>query len=431
MTTFRVCLVILSLLLLSDRPQAQQGSAPAHLKPGLTLLQNQEFVKAAAAFEAIVKEDPEDGAAWYHLGYSLHAAGELDLAVRAHLLSTQFLSPNDARLVAANYNVACVYALKGKTERALQWLHRARNLGFADFALIGRDTDLDLLRKDPRFVDFLASGPLKSPVDSSVVVKSVTKVMTGGSGGVEVGDDGTLYVANFGSDLWTIESDGSWKVHATGFTKAADCTLDRKGNLLQVDFGASQVWRIAPDGTKTDLAVKGLSGPVGIALAAGDDFYLTNFNKNAILRVDSAGNSEVVAAGGPMNGPNGLANAGEHGLFIANYNDGKIIHLDPETGKLRLICVLPGGGNGHLAWTGEELIVTARKGHRLYRVTPQGGFQPLAGSGAQGIQDGGAVTSSFSLPNGVALSADMRTVFFNNALSGNRSVVTRLELGDS
>ncbi len=51
----------------------------------------------------------------------------------------------------AHYNLACTYSLWGKFGPALEHLRLSIEYGFTDFDHIGRDPDLDPLRKDPRF----------------------------------------------------------------------------------------------------------------------------------------------------------------------------------------------------------------------------------------------------------------------------------------
>jgi len=49
------------------------------------------------------------------------------------------------------YNVACTYALLGESERAMELLEEAVNLGWGDRAWLETDSDLDSLRDIPRF----------------------------------------------------------------------------------------------------------------------------------------------------------------------------------------------------------------------------------------------------------------------------------------
>lgn len=105
------------------------------------------FDAAAAGFRKLTEANPKDGDAWHMLGYSLHAAGKLDEALPIHLKAAEF--PGGA--AAATYNVACVHALKGRVDEAFTWLDKAAERGFSDVDLLGKDTDLDALRKDARF----------------------------------------------------------------------------------------------------------------------------------------------------------------------------------------------------------------------------------------------------------------------------------------
>jgi serine/threonine protein kinase len=54
------------------------------------------------------------------------------------------------------YHVACAYALMDKKDSALEWLRKAAAEGFSCYPLFLCDTNLDNLRSDPRFIEFLA-----------------------------------------------------------------------------------------------------------------------------------------------------------------------------------------------------------------------------------------------------------------------------------
>lgn len=53
------------------------------------------------------------------------------------------------------YNAACVHAVLGDTDRAIERLERAVALGWGDRAWIENDSDLAVLRSDPRFAALL------------------------------------------------------------------------------------------------------------------------------------------------------------------------------------------------------------------------------------------------------------------------------------
>jgi tetratricopeptide (TPR) repeat protein len=130
-------------------PLAAQGreAAEASFREGQAAVQSGEFETAVAAFRKATEVDPSFGRAWHMLGYSLHAAGKLDEALKIHLKAAEFA---DVAPVAT-YNVACVHSLKGDKDKAFEWLGKAVALGFGDGAQLANDTDFDNIRDDPRF----------------------------------------------------------------------------------------------------------------------------------------------------------------------------------------------------------------------------------------------------------------------------------------
>ncbi len=110
-------------------------------------VQSGDFAAAAAGFKKLTEANPKDGAAWHMLGYSLHSAGKLDEALPVHIKASEF----KAVAAMATYNVACVHALKGNADETFAWLDKAVAVGFSDIATLQGDTDMDLIRKDPRF----------------------------------------------------------------------------------------------------------------------------------------------------------------------------------------------------------------------------------------------------------------------------------------
>lgn len=61
--------------------------------------------------------------------------------------------PDDS---SVHYNLACFYALAGKIDTALDHLHRALDLGYAQREWIENDADFDPLRDHPRYAEVIA-----------------------------------------------------------------------------------------------------------------------------------------------------------------------------------------------------------------------------------------------------------------------------------
>ena len=54
------------------------------------------------------------------------------------------------------YNIASAYALMNEPDQAMKWLQATADEGFPNFPLLEGDARLDNLRKDPRFIAFMA-----------------------------------------------------------------------------------------------------------------------------------------------------------------------------------------------------------------------------------------------------------------------------------
>lgn len=56
----------------------------------------------------------------------------------------------------ATYDIACVYALEGKSEEAVKWLKETAATGFPCYPLFERDAYLNRIRQAPEFIQFMA-----------------------------------------------------------------------------------------------------------------------------------------------------------------------------------------------------------------------------------------------------------------------------------
>jgi tetratricopeptide (TPR) repeat protein len=77
-----------------------------------------------------------------------------DLFAEALVLDQRLaqILPNDQTV---HYNLACSLCLNGQVDGALAALQTAIELGYADFARIESDTDLELLRDEPDYLELM------------------------------------------------------------------------------------------------------------------------------------------------------------------------------------------------------------------------------------------------------------------------------------
>ncbi len=105
-----------------------------------------------AFYERARRRDPDSGPVLEALGHAYTQSGRLEdgLTVDRRLVE---LRPGDP---IARYNLACSHALLGDKSEALDALERAIELGYDDREHLEKDSDLDSLRSEPRFVALIA-----------------------------------------------------------------------------------------------------------------------------------------------------------------------------------------------------------------------------------------------------------------------------------
>ena len=98
-------------------------------------------------FEQLVKKNPDFVDALILLAeeYTKRGLYEKGLLIDKRLARLKKKDP------IVRYNLACSYALVGQKEKALVALERAVKLGYRDFEHLEKDSDLKILRDDPRF----------------------------------------------------------------------------------------------------------------------------------------------------------------------------------------------------------------------------------------------------------------------------------------
>src|SRR5262245_58739171 len=125
------------------------------------------LIAAAALAPPAPAQSPQDLQADFQRGMNSHNAGKYDESIEIFKALYEKLPASQTKTASA-YNVACGLALKGgHVDEAFAWLEKSTAGGFGagrggatqppDPELARTDTDLDSLRKDPRFAKFLES----------------------------------------------------------------------------------------------------------------------------------------------------------------------------------------------------------------------------------------------------------------------------------
>ncbi len=273
---------------------------------------------------------------------------------------------------------------------------------------------------------FLAMGVT---VWAQVQVQTITNQFDG-SGGLNIGQDGLLYIANFGKSLdnadgtqvWTLDykNGGQPQLFASGLSGASGNDFDSQGNLFQSNIRTGTVSKITSGGTVSFFASNGISCNVGINIDSDDNLYVCNCCAaygNTIRKVTASGVSTLFASSIMLNCPNGITRDNNGNLYVSNFGDGRVLKITP-TGAVSTLATIPGGSNGHIIYSSVQdvLYVASHGSHKIYKLTLDGTRFDLAGSGIRGNDDGLAAVATFSRPNGLALSVTQDTLFVNSSI---------------
>jgi beta-lactamase regulating signal transducer with metallopeptidase domain/Tfp pilus assembly protein PilF len=109
-------------------------------------------------YEKVAKAHPTLGIAWYNLGYA-QLMGDRPEAAAASLGKALGLG---YRTSTTHYNLACAEARSGNADKAFDHLFAAIDAGFDGADHMRGDSDLDSIRKDPRFKQAVAKARSRS-----------------------------------------------------------------------------------------------------------------------------------------------------------------------------------------------------------------------------------------------------------------------------
>ena len=278
------------------------------------------------------------------------------------------------------------------------------------------------------------TGPVAGEVTTIAAIDAAT-------GGVAVGPDGNLYVADIGvspgfggTTVYRVTLDGDVEVFAEDqlLSGASGNNIDPDGFLFQSAFTGRRVNRIAADGTVTPFADHTLiAGPVGVVSDGAGGAYFVDCTGRTIYHADAEGALTAVASGPTLACPNGLTIDDDGVLYAALLGNGRIYRIAPDS-EPELFAEVPGGGSAHIAYANGVLFITGNGGHQIWTLTLDGTLTLFAGTGEPGADDGPAAEATFTRPNGIAIGPD-GAVYINHSTdpSGNYStVVRRIEILD-
>lgn len=256
-----------------------------------------------------------------------------------------------------------------------------------------------------------------------------------GAGAIVLDSEGNLYIADFGDTLAGPDSDGipndiirmdtdlNLTVYSTGFVGASGNNFDNNGVLYQSDIWAGAIYRIV-GGVRTFVTSTGIVSPVGLVFDDNDNFYVCNCGNNTIQKITPSGTSTVFASGdlNTFNCPNGITSDNDGNLYVTNFSNSNIIKITPN--GFTSIIGSTTAGNGHIEYDPitSNLYIASFGGHQIFKVNIDNDppvVEVLAGTGVAGNSDGDALTSTFSTPNGIAVTKTGDSIYVNSSANLN------------
>jgi serine/threonine protein kinase/Tfp pilus assembly protein PilF len=113
--------------------------------------------EASAMLEQLLKRYPEDnGGLFTSVQAVLAAADGKERVAEDKIKSAVKTGKGFGHFHHTAYHIACAYALMNKPEQAIKWLEVAAEDGFPCYPLFERDTNLNNVRQDARFITLMA-----------------------------------------------------------------------------------------------------------------------------------------------------------------------------------------------------------------------------------------------------------------------------------
>jgi hypothetical protein len=150
------------------------------------------------------------------------------------------------------------------------------------------------------------------------------------------------------------------------------------------------------------IAFTGLSQPSDIKFDRSDNLYVSEYDKNVIVKISPDGTRTIAASG--IQNPSGLAVSAKGDLFVASNATGELFRVN--NGKKELIAQLP-GAIAYIAYSEktENIYAVCYTCHKVYRISKNGEVTILLGQDVKGYRDGDLKVANVENPNSIALSS--------------------------
>ncbi len=138
-------------LLNSIDPSPDHRCYVLHLKGEACRFANR-FEEAIVHFRRSLEIEPDNIHGLLAIAWCFKRCDQLNDAIESMQIAIEF-EPDQA---ICHYNLACYFALEGRTSNAIEYLAQAFELRPSFRQQVAGESDFDLIRDDPEFMDFLS-----------------------------------------------------------------------------------------------------------------------------------------------------------------------------------------------------------------------------------------------------------------------------------
>lgn len=246
---------------------------------------------------------------------------------------------------------------------------------------------------------------------------------------------GNAYVTGYGSDnVFRVAPDGTVTeiLDSAGglLDQPRDVAVDHLGNVYVVGTASQNVLKLAPDGTLTEVVDASGAGPgqellepVRLAIDPFNNVFVSGYTSDNVLRIEPDGAvTQVIDASGdgvhPLDGPFGLACDAQGNLYVTGADGDDAFRVDAAGGVTRILEA--GGGplfdiefpvSVDVDALG-RVYVLGRLSNNVLRIDPNGTVDEILDASGDGKGNG------LDLPWTVVV-ADSGAVFVSAQLSNN------------
>jgi len=135
----------------AQTPEAPAPTATPSLADGAARIGAGDPAGAVKILEAVAQREPKNPQAWRYLGFAYIKTKDYDRALASYRKLLEIATDMPQGL----YNTGIVYALKGDTDRAFEWLQQACEERATALVNLKVEPAFDGLRGDRRFADLL------------------------------------------------------------------------------------------------------------------------------------------------------------------------------------------------------------------------------------------------------------------------------------